>query len=51
MEILTPGVEHGQQADPGPEMLGVGRDLKQCFGGCAEEQVINELLILQRQRR
>ena len=51
MEVLSPGVEHRQKADPGAKMPGVGGDLQQGFGRRTEENAINYPLVPQRQRR
>jgi hypothetical protein len=40
LEVLAPGVEDGEKADLGPEVLGVGGDLLQGLGGGAEEQAV-----------
>ena len=33
LQVLAPGVEDGQEADLGPEVLGIGGDLPQGLGG------------------
>ena len=50
-EILPPGVEHGQEPDRGAEMLRVGGDLEQRGRARAEEQVVHDRLVLQREPR
>jgi hypothetical protein len=40
LEVLPPGVEDGQEADLGPEVLGIGGDLLQGLGGGAEEKAV-----------
>ena len=39
-QILTPSVQHAEEADLGAEALGVGGDLAQGAGGGAEEDVV-----------
>ena len=46
LQALAPGVQHGQAADLGPEMGGVGRDLAQCAHGGAEEDRERDALVL-----
>jgi hypothetical protein len=50
MEVLSPGVEHRQKADPGAKMPGVGGDLQQGFGGRTKENAVDDPLVPQRQR-
>jgi hypothetical protein len=45
-EILPPGVEHGKEADLGPQMLGICGDGGQRFGDRAEQDAIDDLLVL-----
>ncbi len=40
----APGVEHGGDADPGAEMLGIGGDGEQRLGRRAEQQVVDHRL-------
>ena len=51
LEVLAPGVEHAQEADLRAEMLGVGRNLQQSRGAGAEQEVVDDLLVLQSQPR
>jgi len=37
LKFLIPGVQDAQETDLGAEMLGVGRNLNQCFGAAAEQ--------------
>ena len=46
LEVLTPGVEHGQKADLGPKVIGVGGNLLQGLGGGSEEQAVDHARIL-----
>ena len=39
-EGLAPGVEHGGDAELGPEVLRVASEGLQGFGGCVEEQTV-----------
>ena len=48
MQILTPGVQHGQKADCRPQPLGIRRNGKQGLADCAEEDAIDRPGILQR---
>lgn len=50
MQVLPPGVEHREEADPGAQMFPIGGNLQQRFGSRAEQQGIDDLLILQCQR-
>ncbi len=49
LEVLAPGVEHAEEADVGAEVFGIGGDLQQGFGAGAEQQVVDNFLVLQRQ--
>ena len=42
MQILTPGVEHGEEADGGSQMLGVAGDGQQGLGGSSEQDAIDD---------
>ena len=42
----APGVEHGDEADAGTEMLWIGRDGEQRLGRRAEQQVVDHRLVL-----
>ena len=50
-KVLAPGVEHTQEADLGAEMLCVRRDLQQSGGTGAEQEVVDDLLVLESQPR
>lgn len=45
-QVLAPGVQHGEQADLGAQVLGIGGDDAQGLGGGAEEQAVDECLVL-----
>ena len=47
----APGVQHGGEADPGAEMLRVGRDGEERLGGGPEQQVVDHGLVLEGDRR
>ena len=47
LEVLSPGMEHAEQTDVGTEMLRVASDFKQRSGTGAEEQVVEQPLVLQ----
>ncbi len=47
----APGVEHGREPDPGPEVLRVGRDREQRVGRRAEQEVVDDGLVLERHGR
>jgi hypothetical protein len=51
LEVLSPGMQHAEEADLGAEVLGIGGDLEQSGGAGAKQQMIDGLLILQRQPR
>ena len=42
----APGVEHGGDADPRAQMLGVRRDRHHRLGGGAEKQIVDDRLVL-----
>ena len=50
-KILAPGVEHAQKTDGRAEMLRVGRDLEQRGCARAEEQVVHDWFVLEREPR
>src|ERR1700676_1808609 len=45
-EILSPTVEHGEEADFGAEMFGIGSDGRQGFGGGSEQNAVDEIFVL-----
>src|SRR5664279_4690164 len=49
LEILAPGVEHTQETDLGAKMLRIGGNLQQGCGAGAEQEVVDDLLVLQGQ--
>jgi hypothetical protein len=48
-QVLAPGVKHGEEADAGSPMSGIGRNLQQRLGHGAKQQSVKAALILQRQ--
>jgi len=50
LQFLIPGMEHGEETDFGAEMAGIAGDFEQGLGTGAEQQVIEDLLVLQGQR-
>ena len=50
LQFLIPGVEHAEEADLGAQMAGIARDFQQGFGAGAEQQIVDNLLVLQSQR-
>ena len=51
LQLLIPGMEHTEKADLCPEMFGIASHFEQRFSAGAEQQIVDELLILQCQRR
>jgi hypothetical protein len=51
LKVLAPGVEHAQEADLRAEMLCVSRDREQSGGTGAEQEVVDDLLVLESQPR
>ncbi len=49
-ELLTPGVQHTEEADFGTEMLGIASDFQKGFRTAAKQEIIEDLLVLQHQR-
>ena len=45
-EILSPTVEHGEEADLGAQMLGIGSDGGQGLRRGSEENAVDEILVL-----
>ncbi len=50
LEVLPPGVQHGEEADLGPEVLGIGGDLSQGGGGGLEQEAVDHPRVLQGDR-
>ena len=45
-QVLSPTVEHGEEADLGAEMFGIGSDGGQGFGRGSEENAVDEIFVL-----
>ena len=45
-EFLTPGVQHAEEADLGSEMSGIASDFEKGFRAGAEQQIVDDLLVL-----
>ena len=50
-QVLAPGMEHGEHADAGAEMAGIGGDLQQGLGSCTKQQAIKQTLVAECERR
>jgi hypothetical protein len=48
MQILSPGVQDGDEADLGAEVLWIGGDRAQCLACCPEQDGVDRLLVLER---
>ena len=46
MEVLAPCMQHGDSADFGTEMFGIGGDREERFMCSAKKNVINHILVL-----
>jgi hypothetical protein len=49
-QLLIPTVEYAEEADFGAEMAGIAGDFEQRFGTGAEQEIVDDLLVLQGQR-
>jgi hypothetical protein len=50
-EFLIPGVKHAEEADLGAEMLGIASDFEEGFGTGLQQQMVQDFLVLQGERR
>jgi len=50
-EFLIPGVKHTEEADLGAEMLGIASDFEEGFGTGLQQQMVQNFLVLQGERR
>src|SRR5579863_6538732 len=50
-EFLIPGVEHAEETDLGAEMLGIASDCEECFSAGLQQEMVQEFLVLQGERR
>ena len=48
---MAPGVKHGEKADMGSQVFGVGCNAPECFRSGAKEDVVDDFLILPGKRR
>jgi hypothetical protein len=46
-QVLAPGVQHRQEADLRPQVVGIGGDLLQRLGHRAKQQAVTDPLVLQ----
>ena len=51
LQVLAPGMQHAEQAYVRSEVLRIMSDLKERRGAGAEEQVVQQSLVLQHQGR
>ena len=47
LELLIPGVQHAEETDLGAQMSGIASNFEQGCGAGAEQQVVDDLLVLQ----
>src|ERR1700679_3479800 len=50
-QVLSPRMQHAEEADLGAEMPGIGCNLEQRGGAGAKQKVVENLLVVKRQRR
>ena len=50
MQVLSPGMQHRQKAEPSAQVPGVGGNLQQGFSRGTEEYAIHQSLVLEGQR-
>lgn len=50
VEVLAPGVQHGDEADLGTQMLGIGGNPAQCLCGGTKQDRVDLLLVLKGNR-
>ena len=48
-ELLIPGMQHGEEADFRAEMSRIASDFEKCFCTGAEQQIVDDFLVLQSQ--
>ena len=46
-QVLSPRMQNAEESDPGSEMPGVGCDFKHGLGAGAEEQIVEQPLVLE----
>src|SRR6266478_9788114 len=45
-QVLSPGVKHGEEADLGAQMFGIGSDGRQGLGRSSEQDAVDQILVL-----
>src|SRR6266852_3339203 len=50
-ELLTPCVQHAEEANFRTEVSRVASDFQKCFGTGTEQEIVEDTLVLQNQRR
>src|SRR6266566_5177603 len=48
-ELLIPGMQHGEEADFRAQVLRIASDFEKCFRTGAEQQIVDDFLVLQSQ--
>src|ERR1700737_4506131 len=48
-ELLIPGMQHGEEADFRAEVFRIASDFEKCFCTGAEQQIVDDFLVLQSQ--
>ena len=51
LEVLSPGMEHAEESDVGSQVLGIASQFEQRRGAGAEEQIVEQPLVLQDQEQ
>ena len=49
VELLTPGMQHAEEANFRTEVSRITRNFLKCFGTGAEQEIVEDLLVLQNQ--
>ena len=49
VELLTPGVQHAEEANFCAKMFGIAGNFEKCFCTGSEQEIVDELLILKSQ--
>jgi len=49
-QVLPPGVQDGQEADPGPQVLGIPADGEKGVGGGPEQDPVDRAAVLESER-
>jgi hypothetical protein len=50
LQVLSPGMEHTEQSDVSAQVLRVASDLDQRGGTAAEEEIVEQALVLKHKR-